>query len=73
MSEQEKAAYWAGRQKKTLVRTTMLFGKHYYWAEDLQLDQCSPQAHCFVSNRHTGETGCHGRSRLSLKPARWTR
>jgi hypothetical protein len=30
---EEKAAYWAGRKKTTLVRTVLLFGRHYYWSD----------------------------------------
>ena len=36
MSDQvlaEKAAYWEGRKKTTLVRTVLLFGRHYFWSE----------------------------------------
>lgn len=51
---------------KDTGRTVVLFGKVYVWDWDLQLDRCSVMAHCFVTNRHTGLPGCHGKRRLSL-------
>lgn len=39
-------------------RPVVLFGKIYRWDTDYRLEMCSVVSHCFVSNRHTGVSGC---------------